>query len=42
MEKNIITAAYCKKLWRQFKAETEYTITQAIAAQATPLDPFHP
>ncbi|GMI86020.1 RHD-like2 [Hibiscus trionum] len=32
--KNIlITPVQCKSLWRQFKAETEYTVTQAISAQ---------
>ncbi|XP_022723301.1 protein ROOT HAIR DEFECTIVE 3 homolog 2-like isoform X3 [Durio zibethinus] len=29
----LITPVQCKSLWRQFKAETEYTITQAISAQ---------
>ncbi|KAM7257902.1 hypothetical protein ACFE04_013643 [Oxalis oulophora] len=29
----LITPAQCKSLWRQFKAETEYTVTQAISAQ---------
>lgn len=29
----LITPVQCKSLWRQFKAETEYTVTQAIAAQ---------
>ncbi|XP_009341194.2 protein ROOT HAIR DEFECTIVE 3 homolog 2 isoform X2 [Pyrus x bretschneideri] len=29
----LITPVQCKSLWRQFKAETEYSITQAIAAQ---------
>ncbi|CAN6230838.1 unnamed protein product [Urochloa humidicola] len=32
-EKTLITPVQCKNLWRQFKAETEYTVTQAIAAQ---------
>ncbi|XP_066331758.1 LOW QUALITY PROTEIN: protein ROOT HAIR DEFECTIVE 3-like [Miscanthus floridulus] len=32
-EKTIISPVQCKSLWRQFKAETEYTVTQAIAAQ---------
>uniref|UniRef100_A0A0E0C3S9 GB1/RHD3-type G domain-containing protein n=2 Tax=Oryza meridionalis TaxID=40149 RepID=A0A0E0C3S9_9ORYZ len=32
-EKTLITPVQCKSLWRQFKAETEYTVTQAIAAQ---------
>lgn len=29
----LITPVHCKALWRQFKAETEYTVTQAISAQ---------
>ncbi|ERN19822.1 protein ROOT HAIR DEFECTIVE 3 [Amborella trichopoda] len=29
----LITPVQCKSLWRQFKAETEYTVSQAIAAQ---------
>ncbi|KAJ7969261.1 Protein ROOT HAIR DEFECTIVE 3-like [Quillaja saponaria] len=29
----LITPVQCKSLWRQFKAETEFTITQAISAQ---------
>ncbi|GLU14081.1 hypothetical protein SLE2022_306720 [Rubroshorea leprosula] len=29
----VITPVQCKSLWRQFKAETEYTVTQAISAQ---------
>ncbi|WOK91346.1 protein ROOT HAIR DEFECTIVE 3 [Canna indica] len=29
--KTLITPVQCKNLWRQFKAETEYTVTQAIA-----------
>lgn len=33
-KKTLITPVQCKSLWRQFKAETEYTVTQAIAAQA--------
>ncbi|KAK8462180.1 hypothetical protein SEVIR_1G166100v4 [Setaria viridis] len=32
-EKTLISPVQCKSLWRQFKAETEYTVTQAIAAQ---------
>ncbi|KAK3157989.1 hypothetical protein QOZ80_2AG0131350 [Eleusine coracana subsp. coracana] len=32
-ERTLITPVQCKSLWRQFKAETEYTVTQAIAAQ---------
>ncbi|THF95063.1 hypothetical protein TEA_029664 [Camellia sinensis var. sinensis] len=32
--KTLITPVQCKSLWRQFKMETEYTVTQAIAAQA--------
>ncbi|XP_020596643.1 protein ROOT HAIR DEFECTIVE 3-like isoform X2 [Phalaenopsis equestris] len=31
--RTLITPVQCKSLWRQFKAETEYTVTQAIAAQ---------
>ncbi|WOG89372.1 hypothetical protein DCAR_0208610 [Daucus carota subsp. sativus] len=31
--KTLITPVQCKSLWRQFKTETEYTVTQAIAAQ---------
>ncbi|KAG6469468.1 hypothetical protein ZIOFF_074185 [Zingiber officinale] len=30
----LITPVQCQNLWRQFKAETEYTVTQAISAQA--------
>ncbi|XP_020105607.1 protein ROOT HAIR DEFECTIVE 3-like [Ananas comosus] len=33
IERTLITPVQCKSLWRQFKAETEYTVTQAIAAQ---------
>ncbi|BBH01316.1 Root hair defective 3 GTP-binding protein [Prunus dulcis] len=29
----LITPVQCKSLWRQFKAETEYSVTQAISAQ---------
>ncbi|MBA0694604.1 hypothetical protein Goari_004884, partial [Gossypium aridum] len=29
----LITPVQCKSLWRQFKAETEYTFTQVISAQ---------
>ncbi|GLT59121.1 hypothetical protein SLA2020_319580 [Shorea laevis] len=29
----LITPVQCKSLWRQFKVETEYTVTQAISAQ---------
>ncbi|TQD98674.1 hypothetical protein C1H46_015731 [Malus baccata] len=29
----LITTVQCKSLWRQFKAETEYSVTQAILAQ---------
>ncbi|ERN01546.1 protein ROOT HAIR DEFECTIVE 3 isoform X1 [Amborella trichopoda] len=29
----LITPVQCKSLWRQFNTETEYTVTQAIAAQ---------
>ncbi|KAJ4846197.1 hypothetical protein Tsubulata_030589 [Turnera subulata] len=32
-EDTLITPVQCKSLWRQFKAETEYTVTQAISAQ---------
>ncbi|XP_011096759.1 protein ROOT HAIR DEFECTIVE 3 homolog 2 isoform X1 [Sesamum indicum] len=32
-DKTLITPVQCKALWRQFKAETEYTVTQAISAQ---------
>ncbi|KAJ0971357.1 hypothetical protein J5N97_019316 [Dioscorea zingiberensis] len=32
-KKTLITPVQCKSLWRQFKAETEYSVTQAIAAQ---------
>ncbi|KZV58800.1 protein ROOT HAIR DEFECTIVE 3 [Dorcoceras hygrometricum] len=31
--RTLLTPVQCKSLWRQFKAETEYTVTQAIAAQ---------
>ncbi|XXG74024.1 hypothetical protein AAC387_Pa07g2848 [Persea americana] len=31
--KTLITPVQCKSLWRQFRTETEYTVTQAIAAQ---------
>ncbi|KAL1829274.1 hypothetical protein ACET3Z_007686 [Daucus carota] len=31
--KTLITPVQCKSLWRQFQTETEYTVTQAIAAQ---------
>ncbi|KAG0493070.1 hypothetical protein HPP92_006468 [Vanilla planifolia] len=31
--RTLITPVQCKSLWRQFKAETEFTVTQAIAAQ---------
>ncbi|GAB2293387.1 Cell wall protein rhd3 [Dionaea muscipula] len=31
--KTLLSPLQCKSLWRQFKAETEYTIGQAIAAQ---------
>jgi hypothetical protein len=30
----LITPAQCKSIWRQFQAETEYAISQALAAQA--------
>jgi hypothetical protein len=29
----LITPAQCKSLWKQFKSETEFTITQAVTAQ---------
>ncbi|KAK4774858.1 hypothetical protein SAY86_009793 [Trapa natans] len=29
----LITPIQCKSLWRQFKAETEYNVTQAMSAQ---------
>ncbi|KAH0869124.1 hypothetical protein HID58_076146, partial [Brassica napus] len=29
----LLTPVQCKSLWRQFKSETEYTVTQAISAQ---------
>ncbi|KAF6144560.1 hypothetical protein GIB67_006052 [Kingdonia uniflora] len=31
--KTMITPVQCKSLWRQFKVETEYSVTQAITAQ---------
>ncbi|XP_044496574.1 protein ROOT HAIR DEFECTIVE 3-like isoform X1 [Mangifera indica] len=31
--KMLITPVQCKSLWRQFKSETEYFVTQAISAQ---------
>lgn len=31
--KTLITPVQCKSLWRQFKSETEYSVTQAISAQ---------
>ncbi|KAM7274226.1 hypothetical protein ACFE04_028890 [Oxalis oulophora] len=31
--KTMITPVQCKSLWRQFKSETEYSVTQAISAQ---------
>ncbi|KAL5579496.1 hypothetical protein UlMin_011938 [Ulmus minor] len=31
--KTLLTPVHCKSLWRQFKTETEYTVSQAIAAQ---------
>ncbi|KAK7859232.1 protein root hair defective 3 like protein 1 [Quercus suber] len=33
-KKTLISPVQCKSLWRQFKSETEYTVSQAIAAQA--------
>lgn len=32
-EKTLITPVQCKNVWRQFKSETEFTVTQAISAQ---------
>ncbi|CAN6932510.1 unnamed protein product [Brassica oleracea] len=32
--RTLITPVHCKSIWRQFKTETEYTVTQAISAQA--------
>ncbi|CAL9203938.1 unnamed protein product [Musa hybrid cultivar] len=32
--KTLITPVQCRSLWRQFQSETEYTVTQAISAQA--------
>ncbi|CAI0540778.1 unnamed protein product [Linum tenue] len=29
----LITPVQCKSMWRQFKSETEYTVTQALSAQ---------
>ncbi|CAI9114324.1 OLC1v1015027C1 [Oldenlandia corymbosa var. corymbosa] len=31
--KTLLTPVQCKSLWRQFKQETEYAVTQAISAQ---------
>ncbi|XP_074301810.1 protein ROOT HAIR DEFECTIVE 3-like isoform X1 [Silene latifolia] len=31
--KTLITPVQCKSLWRQFQMETEYTVSQAMAAQ---------
>ncbi|KAL8522532.1 hypothetical protein ACS0TY_012625 [Phlomoides rotata] len=31
--KTLLTPVQCKSLWRQFKNETEYTVSQAISAQ---------
>ncbi|XP_033130921.1 protein ROOT HAIR DEFECTIVE 3 homolog 1 isoform X3 [Brassica rapa] len=31
--RTLITPVQCKSIWRQFKTETEYTVTQAISAQ---------
>nr|GEW29119.1 protein root hair defective 3-like [Tanacetum cinerariifolium] len=33
--RTLITPVQCKSLWSQFQRETEYTVTQAIAAQAS-------
>ncbi|KAJ3701927.1 hypothetical protein LUZ61_005632 [Rhynchospora tenuis] len=32
-DKTLITPVQCKNVWRQFKSETEFTVTQAISAQ---------
>lgn len=32
-EDTMLSPAQCRSLWRQFKAETEYTISQALSAQ---------
>ncbi|KAJ7548958.1 hypothetical protein O6H91_07G034700 [Diphasiastrum complanatum] len=32
-EDTLLTPVQCRNLWRQFKSETEYTISQALAAQ---------
>ncbi|CAL8149064.1 unnamed protein product [Prunus armeniaca] len=32
-EDTLITPVQCKSMWRQFKTETQYSITQAISAQ---------
>ncbi|XP_051128957.1 protein ROOT HAIR DEFECTIVE 3 homolog 2-like isoform X2 [Andrographis paniculata] len=32
-EKTLITPIQCRALWRQFMAETEYNVTQAVSAQ---------
>ncbi|KAL0010100.1 hypothetical protein SO802_005208 [Lithocarpus litseifolius] len=32
-KKTLISPVQCKSLWRQFKSETEYTVSQAITAQ---------
>ncbi|CAI9771346.1 unnamed protein product [Fraxinus pennsylvanica] len=34
-EKTLISPVQCKSIWRQFIAETEYTVTQAVIAQRT-------
>ncbi|KAK4772079.1 hypothetical protein SAY86_013854 [Trapa natans] len=31
--KTVLTPVQCKNIWRQFKAETEYSVAQAMAAQ---------
>ncbi|KAK6148718.1 hypothetical protein DH2020_016243 [Rehmannia glutinosa] len=33
--KTLLTPVQCKSLWRQFKSEMEYTVSQAIATQLT-------
>ncbi|KAH7519070.1 hypothetical protein JRO89_XSUnG0141200 [Xanthoceras sorbifolium] len=39
-KETLITPVQCKSLWRQFKAETEYTVTQAVSAQLAELEPW--
>uniref|UniRef100_A0A7N0SX25 Protein ROOT HAIR DEFECTIVE 3 homolog n=1 Tax=Kalanchoe fedtschenkoi TaxID=63787 RepID=A0A7N0SX25_KALFE len=33
VSRTLITPVQCKSLWRQFKSETEYSVTQAMSAQ---------